>query len=76
LLLTEVVADPQEAAESLKTALIEFIKSGRLYNRLVAVGIFPGLIGIEVSTCCSLHLHKPLFVVTLRPTTQVRGRAR
>ena len=54
LLLTEEVADPDEEAGRLKTALIEFIKSGVFYEKLLAFGIFPGLIGVEVSSCCEV----------------------
>jgi hypothetical protein len=54
LLLTEEVADPDEEAGRLKTALIEFIKSGVFYEKLLAFGIFPGLIGVEVFSCCEV----------------------
>jgi hypothetical protein len=52
-LLTEAVADPQKQAERFKTKLVDFINSGKLYNKLLSYGTFPGLTGIEVSVCCN-----------------------
>jgi hypothetical protein len=61
MLLTEAVGAPQDEAESLRSGLIEFIKSGEMYKALVGVGVFPELIGVEVSTCCELSPAHPSF---------------
>lgn len=57
-LRTEEVIDPDKAAEGLRTKLIDFINSGRLYDKLLTFGfIFSGLTGVKVSssTCCQLY---------------------